>query len=56
MNKKKKSKPLSELEKRMCPKVLEAAKIENERMSPEIIKEETLDEKERFRWRITPNC
>ena len=38
----KKSKPLSELEKKVCPKVLDAAKIEGERMLAEIRKEETL--------------
>ena len=42
----KKSKPLIELEKKMCPEVVKAAKIEGERMLAEIRKEDILDKKE----------
>lgn len=42
----KKSKPLIELEKKMCSEVVKAAKIEGEKILAEIRKEDILDEKE----------
>lgn len=40
MNKKKNSKPLSELEKQICPKVLKSAKIKSKKILSEMTSEQ----------------